>query len=238
MIQVAGSRRPVDHRLRPGRPPDAAGQPGPGPDRDRQRRSAGSRRTATARPTRSRSTRSSPSRSAGRSRSATPTARSSRPPPGRVASRSSPGTASTAAPGRRRHVHLDRPRRRTPGRTARRPAPAASSSTRRAPSITSISPDGSVVDQFSPNGDGVADTITTTATPTEAGSIAVRVADDGNTTVRTFVVRLDRRRGRRSRGTARPTAARSCRTASTRSRWPPATASGTAGPGRRGRSAS
>jgi hypothetical protein len=57
-----------------------------------------------------------------------------------------------------------------------------------APSITSISPDGSVVNQFSPNADGVADTITTTATPSEAGSIAVRVADDGNTTVRTFVV--------------------------------------------------
>jgi flagellar hook assembly protein FlgD len=57
-----------------------------------------------------------------------------------------------------------------------------------APSITSISPDGSVVNQFSPNADGVADTITTTATPTEAGSIAVRVANAGNTTVRTFTV--------------------------------------------------
>ena len=55
-----------------------------------------------------------------------------------------------------------------------------------APSITALSPDGSVINQLSPNGDGLADTIATTATTTEAGSFAVRVADAANTTVRTF----------------------------------------------------
>ncbi len=56
------------------------------------------------------------------------------------------------------------------------------------PSISSISPDAATVNTFSPNGDGVVDTISTVATPTEAGSIAVRVADGSNVTVRTFSV--------------------------------------------------
>jgi flagellar hook assembly protein FlgD len=56
------------------------------------------------------------------------------------------------------------------------------------PSLTGISPDGSVVSPFSPNGDAVADTIATTATTTEAGSLAVRVANAADTTVRTFTV--------------------------------------------------
>ncbi len=56
------------------------------------------------------------------------------------------------------------------------------------PSIATIAPDTGVTTAFSPNGDGVADTVSTTATPTESGSIAVRVADGGNVTVRTFSV--------------------------------------------------
>ena len=57
-----------------------------------------------------------------------------------------------------------------------------------APSLTGLSPDGSVVTPFSPNGDGVSDTVATTATTTEAGTLAVRVANGANTTVRTFTV--------------------------------------------------
>jgi flagellar hook assembly protein FlgD len=58
----------------------------------------------------------------------------------------------------------------------------------RPPSITGLSPDGSVVTPFSPNGDGVSDTIATTATTTEAGTLAVRVANAADTTVRTFTI--------------------------------------------------
>ena len=54
------------------------------------------------------------------------------------------------------------------------------------PSITALSPDGSVIGQFSPNGDGTVDTIATTATASEGGSLLVRVANASNTTVRTF----------------------------------------------------
>ena len=45
-----------------------------------------------------------------------------------------------------------------------------------------------MINQLSPNGDGLADTIATTATTTEAGSLAVRVANASDTTVRTFTV--------------------------------------------------
>src|SRR5262249_38712988 len=56
------------------------------------------------------------------------------------------------------------------------------------PSIASMSPDAPTINQLSPNGDGVADTIATTVTPSEAGTLSVRVADSDNTTVRTFSV--------------------------------------------------
>ena len=56
------------------------------------------------------------------------------------------------------------------------------------PSLTGLSPNGSVVTPFSPNGDGVSDTVGTTATTTEAGTYAVRVANAADTTVRTFTV--------------------------------------------------
>jgi flagellar hook assembly protein FlgD len=54
------------------------------------------------------------------------------------------------------------------------------------PSIASMVPDASTVNQLSPNGDAVADTIATTVTPSEAGTLSVRVADVAHTTVRTF----------------------------------------------------
>ena len=41
---------------------------------------------------------------------------------------------------------------------------------------------------FTPNGDGVSDTVATSVTTNEAGTMAVRVADDTDTTVRTFSV--------------------------------------------------
>jgi flagellar hook assembly protein FlgD len=54
------------------------------------------------------------------------------------------------------------------------------------PSITALSPSTSTT--FTPNGDGATDTITTSATTTEAGSLAVRIANDSDTTVRTFTL--------------------------------------------------
>ncbi len=57
-----------------------------------------------------------------------------------------------------------------------------------APTLTGLSPDGSTVTAFSPNGDGAADTVATGATTDEAGSLVVRVADAGDATVRTFTV--------------------------------------------------
>ncbi|HEY7131182.1 MAG TPA: FlgD immunoglobulin-like domain containing protein [Candidatus Limnocylindrales bacterium] len=56
------------------------------------------------------------------------------------------------------------------------------------PSIASMSPDVPTINQLSPNGDGVADTIATTVTPSEPGTLSVRVADRANTTVRTFTL--------------------------------------------------
>jgi flagellar hook assembly protein FlgD len=52
--------------------------------------------------------------------------------------------------------------------------------------VGSISPDGSTVGVFSPNGDGVADTMATTVTVPEAGSIAAWVTDAGDATVRSW----------------------------------------------------
>ena len=53
-----------------------------------------------------------------------------------------------------------------------------------APSITAITPSTSTT--FTPNGDGASDTITTSVTTTEAGTLAVRIADGADATVRTF----------------------------------------------------
>jgi flagellar hook assembly protein FlgD len=50
-----------------------------------------------------------------------------------------------------------------------------------APDLTGISPDGSTVGLFSPNGDGVSDTITTTATSPEAGTLSAWVTGTGGT---------------------------------------------------------
>jgi len=55
-----------------------------------------------------------------------------------------------------------------------------------APNATSISPDGSTVGVFSPNGDGVGDTAATTITTPEAGAIAGWVTDAGGATVRAW----------------------------------------------------
>lgn len=54
------------------------------------------------------------------------------------------------------------------------------------PDVTGLSPDGSSVTTFTPNGDGVSDTVSTTVTVPEAGTILARVTDAGGTTVRSW----------------------------------------------------
>jgi hypothetical protein len=56
------------------------------------------------------------------------------------------------------------------------------------PSLGAVSPGAGVSTTFTPNGDGVSDTVATSVTTNEAGTMAVRVADDTDTTVRTFSV--------------------------------------------------
>jgi len=57
-----------------------------------------------------------------------------------------------------------------------------------APSVTGLSPDSATTGTFTPNADGVLDTVATQATVSEAGTIVVRVADAIDTTVRSFTV--------------------------------------------------
>ena len=117
---------------------------------------AGSRRTATAGPTTCGSAARSPSRSRGRSRSRPATATSSSPPAARVPASTSPGTVwSTALPSRTAPTPGP-PEASMPGRTASPPAAARSSSTLRGPAISALSPDGSTVSVFTPNGDAPA----------------------------------------------------------------------------------
>ena len=52
--------------------------------------------------------------------------------------------------------------------------------------VSSISPDGSTVGVFSPNGDGVGDTVSTSVSVPEAGSIVGWVTDAGDATVRSW----------------------------------------------------
>ena len=54
------------------------------------------------------------------------------------------------------------------------------------PNVTAISPDGSTVGVFSPNGDALADTIATAVSVAEAGTLNIRVADAAGGTVRTW----------------------------------------------------
>ncbi|MBA2719214.1 MAG: hypothetical protein H0U52_08265 [Chloroflexi bacterium] len=54
------------------------------------------------------------------------------------------------------------------------------------PNVSAISPDGSTLSVFSPNGDGAADTTSTAVTVSEAGTILGRVAAADGTTVRTW----------------------------------------------------
>jgi flagellar hook assembly protein FlgD len=54
--------------------------------------------------------------------------------------------------------------------------------------ITSLTPDESVVSVFSPNGDGVGDTVATTVTTAEAGTVAVRVIDVAGATTKSWTV--------------------------------------------------
>ena len=69
-------------------------------------------------------------------------------------------------------------------------APASSSRTvvvdTSPPDLDGLTPDGA--QWFSPNGDGVRDTVTLTATNSETGSIRATVRDGGGTVVRTFSV--------------------------------------------------
>jgi flagellar hook assembly protein FlgD len=57
-----------------------------------------------------------------------------------------------------------------------------------APSVTGLVPAASTVGVFSPNGDGIADTVTTQAIASEAGSLVVRIADASDATVRSVTV--------------------------------------------------
>ncbi|HYX11640.1 MAG TPA: FlgD immunoglobulin-like domain containing protein [Candidatus Acidoferrum sp.] len=52
--------------------------------------------------------------------------------------------------------------------------------------VSAISPDGSTVGVFSPNGDGVGDTVSTSVSVPEAGSIVSRVTNAADATVRTW----------------------------------------------------
>ena len=58
----------------------------------------------------------------------------------------------------------------------------------RAPALTALAPGADTVQWFSPNGDGVRDTVSLTGTNSEAGSLSVRVIDAGGTLVRAWVV--------------------------------------------------
>jgi flagellar hook assembly protein FlgD len=56
------------------------------------------------------------------------------------------------------------------------------------PTLASVVPGSDPVEWFSPNGDTVKDTFTLSGAMSEAGSIAVRIRDASDTTVRTFTV--------------------------------------------------
>ncbi|HLO36571.1 MAG TPA: FlgD immunoglobulin-like domain containing protein [Candidatus Deferrimicrobium sp.] len=56
------------------------------------------------------------------------------------------------------------------------------------PDVTAISPDGSVVGSFTPNGDGSNDTIATSVSVPEAGTITAWATDAADTVVRTWSV--------------------------------------------------
>ena len=57
-----------------------------------------------------------------------------------------------------------------------------------APALTSLTPDASTAQWFSPNGDGFRDTVSLTATNSETGSLAARVRNSDGATVRTWTV--------------------------------------------------
>ncbi len=71
-------------------------------------------------------------------------------------------------------------------------APANATRTMRvdtvAPELTSLTPDAATAQWFSPNGDGVRDTVSLTGTNSETGSLVARVLADGGTLVRTWTV--------------------------------------------------
>jgi len=58
----------------------------------------------------------------------------------------------------------------------------------KAPVLTALAPDADTVQWFSPNGDGVRDTVTLTGTSTETGSLVARVLDADGNLVKTWSV--------------------------------------------------
>ncbi|HEX5823126.1 MAG TPA: FlgD immunoglobulin-like domain containing protein, partial [Candidatus Limnocylindrales bacterium] len=54
------------------------------------------------------------------------------------------------------------------------------------PAISGLTPAAATASVFTPNGDGSRDTVATSATSSEAGSMIVRISDGANTTVRSF----------------------------------------------------
>ncbi len=76
--------------------------------------------------------------------------------------------------------------------TTRPPAPAAHVTVDTvAPALTGLSPDAGTVQWFSPNGDGVRETVGFSAANSETGSLVARVRNGGGTVVRTFSVGND-----------------------------------------------
>ena len=75
-----------------------------------------------------------------------------------------------------------------PGTTALRPRRAISSWTPRRPILANLSPAADAALWFSPNGDGVRDTVSLSATNAEMGALVARVVDGGGGLVKTWTV--------------------------------------------------
>ena len=182
LVEVAGHRRPVDRRLHAS-PADLAAA------RQHARRSsasldAGGRVLAQRRRVarhRLDLAAASPNRSPGRCASATAPAR---------LLFTTTGTGSTfsvawdgmvgGSPSPDGTYAVERDRRSTPGRTARpRATRALVVDTDAAGARPALTPGADTTQWFSPNGDGVRDTVSLTATNSEPGSLIVRVVNAG-----------------------------------------------------------
>ena len=218
-VRGGGSRRRVDHRLRPRDPADPARQRSARRGHRRRGCRRPSPRTATTlrhdRPVRAASRRPS----TGRCASPRATARSSARRAAPARSRSSRGPAWSTAPPWRTAATRTRSAARTPGRTrrSRSPDPARSRSTRRRPALSDVAQAADALPWFSPNGDGSRDTFALKASTNESGKIEVGVRNDGGDADPHLLRRPCPRAPSRSRGTVATTTAPSSPTARTTS---------------------